>query len=99
MERCPSCRARLNESALCPRCGCDLGLASRAESQAQNLVRRAIRSLAAGNPILAASYLETSLTLQRGPLAVALTAMLAAQQAGTEARWCGEITDQALGQS
>jgi hypothetical protein len=88
----------LNDSALCPRCGCDLELASRAESQAQNQVRRAIRCLAAGNPILAASYLESSLTLRRGPLAAALTAMLAARQAGTEARRCGEITDQPHGQ-
>ncbi len=91
MERCPSCRARLNESALCPRCGCDLGLASLAESQAQNLIRRAIRSLAAGNPTLAASHLETSLTLRRGPLAVALTAMLAARQAEPEAVRCGAV--------
>ena len=95
MERCPSCRARLNDSPLCPRCGCDLGLVLRAESQAQDLVKRGIRSLAAGNAMLAATQLENALTLRRDPLAAALTRMLVAHRAAPDA--CREISDQSNG--
>jgi len=76
VERCPSCRGRLNETTLCPRCGCDLGLALRAESQAQNRIRLAIQAWAAGNTTLAATRLDAALTLQRSTLAAVLVAML-----------------------
>ncbi len=72
VERCPSCRARLNESPLCPRCGCDLTLVLRAERQAQNLLRQGIQAWAAGNPDLAASSVEASLALRHNPLAAML---------------------------
>ncbi|MDP2431290.1 MAG: hypothetical protein Q8O33_04610 [Pseudomonadota bacterium] len=76
MERCPSCRGRLNESALCPRCGCDLGLVLSVESRAENLVRLAIRAWADGNPKLAQAHVDNSLALKRGALAEALAPML-----------------------
>jgi hypothetical protein len=95
VERCPSCRARLNDSPLCPRCGCDLGLVLRAESQAQDFVKCGIQSLAAGNTMLAATQLETSLTLRRNPLAAALIRMLAARRAAAE--MCLDISDQSIG--
>ncbi len=76
MERCPSCRGRLNESALCPRCGCDLGLVLSVESRAENLVRLAIRAWADGNPKLAQAHVDKSLALKRGTLAETLAPML-----------------------
>jgi hypothetical protein len=79
VERCPSCRARLNEAALCPRCGCDLGLVLRVESRARRLVRLAIEAWAGGDPALAVARLDESLVLQRGTLAEALAAMLRAR--------------------
>ena len=76
MERCPSCRGRLNESALCPRCGCDLGLVFCVESRAENLVRLAIRAWANGNPKLAVAHVDKSLALKSGTLAETLAPLL-----------------------
>jgi hypothetical protein len=94
VDRCPSCRARLNESPLCPRCGCDLTLVLRAERQAQHRVRLAIQATAAGNRNLAATHLNASLALQRGKLVAALIAMLAARQTGAETGRFREVEDQ-----
>ena len=76
MERCPSCRGRLNESALCPRCGCDLSLVSCVESRAENLVRLAIRAWAYGHPKLAVAHVDKSLALKGGTLAETLAPLL-----------------------
>lgn len=76
MERCPSCRCRLNASALCPRCGCDLSLIFAVETRAESLLRQTIRAWADGNPASAAARLEESLALKRVPLAEALMSLL-----------------------
>ena len=76
MERCPSCRSRLNESALCPRCGCDLSLVFHVESRAENLIRLALQAWANGNPKLAVAHIDESLALKSGTLAETLAPML-----------------------
>jgi hypothetical protein len=45
MERCPACRARLSHADICARCGGDFSISRRAERQAQQLVRKAVREL------------------------------------------------------
>ena len=76
MERCPACRARLGDSPICPRCACDFTHAARAEARAANLARRAIQAWFEGDASLAHTCINASLALKRGPLAVAVAAML-----------------------
>jgi len=80
MERCPSCRSRLGDTPLCPRCGCDFTLAIRAETQAQNLVCRAIQAWSNGDRNTAEARIRESLALRNGHLAGALAAMLREQR-------------------
>jgi len=72
MERCPACRARLADSPVCARCGCDFRLARRAEAQAQRLGRRAIRALAEGDRATAATLARDSLAIHRTALGRAI---------------------------
>ncbi|MHB1590335.1 MAG: hypothetical protein ACYCTW_02200 [Sulfuricella sp.] len=76
MERCPTCRSRLGDTPLCPRCGCDFTLAVRAETQAQSLVCRAIQAWCDGDHGMAAARIGESLALRHGRLAGAVAAML-----------------------
>lgn len=76
MERCPACRARLGGQTLCPRCGCDLGLALRASSEARRLLGCAIEAWAGGHAERARRQADASLTLHRTPLTVAFVALL-----------------------
>lgn len=76
MERCPACRSRLGDTPLCPRCGSDFTLAIRAETQAQNLVCRAVRAWCNGDHNMAEACIGESLALRRGRLAGAVAAML-----------------------
>lgn len=76
MERCPTCRGRLGDTPLCPRCGCDFTLAVRAENQARSLACRAIQAWCAGERDRAARHAGASLALKRSRLAGALAAML-----------------------
>jgi hypothetical protein len=76
MERCPTCRSRLGDTPLCPRCGCDFTLAVRAETQAQSMVCRAIQAWREGDHDMAAARISESLALKRGRLAGAVAAML-----------------------
>ena len=72
MERCPGCRARLADGPACPRCGCDLTLVRRAEAQARQLIRRALRAWAAGNHPEARACAAASLALEQGQLGQAV---------------------------
>lgn len=58
MERCPLCRARLREEALCPRCGADLSVPLEVERNALQAARRAMVSLAAGDLEIATGHAE-----------------------------------------
>jgi len=48
MERCPLCKARLRAKTTCNRCEADLSLLQAIESEADQLAKRAIHSLLAG---------------------------------------------------
>jgi hypothetical protein len=72
MERCPHCRARFKGEAECYRCGCDLTLLLRVESQAQHLEHFAVQRLACGDLKGAKRALEHAQELQYRPLVNAL---------------------------
>ncbi|MBP6709179.1 MAG: hypothetical protein KA223_08465 [Candidatus Accumulibacter sp.] len=86
LERCPACRARLAESALCPRCGCDFALVRQAEEQARSLLEQAIRTLAGGDPAGARVQIRRSLASRRLHLAQALESFLIGRAAAREER-------------
>ena len=48
MERCPVCRARFRDEAVCYRCGADLSVLLAIEAEAAELEREAVTLLAAG---------------------------------------------------
>jgi hypothetical protein len=56
------------ESAACPRCGCDLTLVRRAETQAQRLILRAVRASLEGNRQEARACAAASLALENSRL-------------------------------
>lgn len=70
MERCPNCRARLEEGAQhCRRCGMELQLLRRTEHAAAVLRERAVAALAAGDPQRARRRLERAQALSADALA------------------------------
>lgn len=81
LERCPGCRARLGDASTCPRCGCDLSLVRRAETQALALARQALRAWAADDPRTALAAAARSLSLQHNPLASAVMRLARPQPA------------------
>jgi hypothetical protein len=68
LERSPGGRARLAEAPACPRCGCDLALVRRAEAQARQFIRRALRAWAQGNHSQASAWASASLAIEQGRL-------------------------------
>ena len=79
MERCPNCRARLQEDPSCRRCGMDLTLLLAVEAAAAERLQAAVRRLAAGDVPAASAALRQSLALRRDPLAASLLGLLAAE--------------------
>lgn len=77
MVRCPICRARLNETALCSRCGGDLALPMAAEQQAREYYRQSIISYLAGDPVASIASVEQALVLKQAPLFLAWRHFLA----------------------
>jgi hypothetical protein len=71
MERCPVCRARFRDEAVCSRCGADLTPLLAIEAEAVALEREAVALLAAGQWIEARRAAERVLALQYSPLAAA----------------------------
>ena len=80
LNRCPACRARLAETAVCPRCGCDFSLVRQAMTQAARLLERALCSLAVGDRAAARRQVEASLSLHRQRLAQAIRNFLDADE-------------------
>ncbi|SBT06166.1 hypothetical protein ACCAA_300027 [Candidatus Accumulibacter aalborgensis] len=76
LDRCPACRARLPENAVCPRCGCDFSLAQQAIEQARRLLEQALRSLALGDRAAARSQVDASLAMHRRRLGQAIKGFL-----------------------
>ncbi len=63
-ERCPACRARMVDSAICGRCGCDLTLMRRARSQASAAIDAALRAWAEGATPSALAHARDALALE-----------------------------------
>lgn len=76
MDRCPACRGRLDDTALCSRCGCDYTHAYRAETQAHRLTCRAIQAWAMGDARQAATHINAALALKHGHLTRAVAVLL-----------------------
>ncbi|MEF8760250.1 MAG: hypothetical protein V5B36_11090 [Candidatus Accumulibacter sp. UW25] len=76
LARCPACRARLGEDAVCPRCGCDFALVRQAIAQADRLLEQSLRSLLQGDRAAARRQVEASLANRRQRLAEAIQAFL-----------------------
>ena len=73
MERCPSCRARLDGDATCRRCGMELTTLIEVENAAERLVQLGVAHLvAAGDALVARGDFVQALALRRAPLAQAL---------------------------
>ena len=80
MDRCPACRGRLVEGALCPRCGCDCSLPLRAENLARRLLADAIGALAAGRESEALAHARQALTLKNDRLTRAVARFVLGKQ-------------------
>ena len=76
--RCPACRSRLADEALCPRCGCDLSLVRRANNASKRLFNLALRAWAAGDVRQAQHLAQAGLQLKHEPLAAAVLQALKA---------------------
>ena len=83
MERCPQCRARLKDDALCPRCGADLILVCALENEARQLARRAVRSLLAGDMASPARLATAARRLHATPFHRALEGFIQANKKNT----------------
>lgn len=75
-QRCPACRARMAESAVCGRCGCDLTLAWYARSQARTAIALALRAWADDAPAQARKHVHAALALEDTALGRALLRMV-----------------------
>ena len=69
MERCPVCRARLNDGPVCRRCGTDLTLALLIEARAEQLVREAVQCMARHDWPGAEHAVQEALRLRQGSFA------------------------------
>jgi hypothetical protein len=79
MDRCPNCRARLDGSEHCRRCGLELRLLLAADRAGAAAIERAIRRLAEGDRAAAIRDLEQARSLSGDTLAAALLAFARAQ--------------------
>ena len=77
MERCPSCRARLNDSPFCSRCGCNLEHVFNAQAQAEDRFRHGIQAWACKRHDQALAHFQAAMSLHSTPLLAALMACLA----------------------
>lgn len=76
MERCLACRARLDNTDICARCGTNFSISRRAERQAQVLARVAVRELFQGHLQQAASTADAASFLANPLLAHAVFQMI-----------------------
>jgi hypothetical protein len=82
VERCPICRGRIGEDAICGRCGADLTLPLQVVAQAEMRVHRAIYCIAEGDFSIAKQQLYVALSLQHDPLFQVMIGFVSAQQKG-----------------
>lgn len=77
MDRCPNCRARLDDAAeTCRRCGMELGLLRAIERAADDWLRRGIGNLMRDESELARKAFRRALTLRHDPLAESMLGLL-----------------------
>ncbi len=76
MDRCPNCRARLDDAETCRRCGMELGLLRATEQAAETWLRRAIAHLRCDEFGHAQQALRRALSLRRDPLTESLLGLL-----------------------
>ena len=76
MERCPLCKARLRDQAICNRCNADLGLLQVIKAQAERCAQRAIRNLLAGEMAAARSEAVAACDLHATAFHRALTGFI-----------------------
>ncbi|MBK5938658.1 hypothetical protein [Halochromatium roseum] len=76
MERCPNCRARLDEAEICRRCGMELGLLLATERAAEHWLRIGIAEFVKDESAAAEQALQRVLSLRRDPLAESLLGLL-----------------------
>ncbi|MBU0500104.1 MAG: hypothetical protein KJ558_04415 [Gammaproteobacteria bacterium] len=94
MDRCPTCRARLDEAASCRRCGMELTLLRQTEQTADRYLAQAVAQLAGGNSRTAGESLRQSLLLKSDPLTERLLGLATAweQTKGRPIPYVGEET-------
>jgi len=78
MDKCPNCRARLDDAPQCRRCGLELDPLRKVERGFDIVFSSALQCLAEGNAAGAAEHLRQALELRRDPLAKDLLALLQA---------------------
>ncbi|MCF7976709.1 MAG: hypothetical protein K9L82_01580 [Chromatiaceae bacterium] len=77
MDRCPNCRARLDDAAeTCRRCGMELGLLRAIERAADDWLRCGIMNMMRDESDLARKAFCRALTLRRDPLTESLLGLL-----------------------
>ncbi len=65
MERCPNCRARVDDADTCRRCGMDLAPLVTVEQAARRLTARGVAHLAAADLAAATRDLDGAIRLRR----------------------------------
>ena len=88
MERCPACRARLNNRVVCKRCDCDLTLVYAAQDQSEKALQQAMQALSHNESEQACKQVAQALQLDASPMATLINKYLqlyspTAQQAGS----------------
>ena len=76
MERCPVCRARRSDNAICHRCGADLTLPVKIAAQAAAWEHYALTKIANDDLEAARQALANALALKRNPSTLALAELL-----------------------
>ncbi|MES9901652.1 MAG: hypothetical protein ABW168_03090 [Sedimenticola sp.] len=82
MERCPICRGRIGENAVCGRCGADLTLPLQAVAQAEMRAHKALCCMAEGDFSMAKQQLQSARLLRNDPLLQVMMEFVSAQRKG-----------------
>jgi hypothetical protein len=82
MDRCPNCRARVQDDGPCRRCGMELGLLLAVEQASEAWLRHALQCLSADDRAAAEAALRRSLQLRQYPEAQLLLGFVRSGAAG-----------------
>lgn len=87
MEQCPVCLARFKDHPICYRCGADLSVLLRIESESAALERHAVTLLHTGQTLEARRTAEHALALRCSPLASAVSGFARQEWIAEDTRW------------